>query len=290
MQFSGMPQRPKPPARIVAPSGMSRKASIAETTTLFHGAAYRSEDGGRAQARRFAAVHGHPGFCPGHVAAGGTLRRRTGAPLAHPLHSRAPWAILPACLPPPQRPATRGTTSSRSTRTTCVSSSTASSWRSRCRRVTHEEIVARSYRLTAWTRAGHGGEVVASGYKVRMSDGAASCRTCSSIGAATSPRWTGAGLVRGPPDLVVEVVSPSSRRYDRVTKLRWYAQLGVPEYWIVDPEARTIERLVLRERRRTQSRRPSRRTRRFVRRASKGWRSRSRGCGGDVERSARTTP
>jgi Uma2 family endonuclease len=55
------------------------------------------------------------------------------------------------------------------------------------------------------------------------------------------------GLVRGRPDLVVEVISPSSRRYDRVTKLRWYAQLAVPEYWLVDPEARTLERLVLRD-------------------------------------------
>jgi Uma2 family endonuclease len=55
------------------------------------------------------------------------------------------------------------------------------------------------------------------------------------------------GLVSGHPDLVVEVVSRSSHRYDRVTKLRWYAQLGVPEYWLVDPQARTVERLVLRD-------------------------------------------
>ena len=36
MQFSGMPQRPKPPARIVAPSGMSRTASIALVQHLVH--------------------------------------------------------------------------------------------------------------------------------------------------------------------------------------------------------------------------------------------------------------
>ncbi len=55
------------------------------------------------------------------------------------------------------------------------------------------------------------------------------------------------GLVRGRPDLVGEVISPSSQRYDRVTKLRWYARLGIPEYWLVDGTARTVERLVLRE-------------------------------------------
>jgi Uma2 family endonuclease len=52
-------------------------------------------------------------------------------------------------------------------------------------------------------------------------------------------------LVSGHPDLVVEIISPSSRRYDRMIKLAWYASIGVPEYWIVDPSARTLERLVL---------------------------------------------
>jgi Uma2 family endonuclease len=47
--------------------------------------------------------------------------------------------------------------------------------------------------------------------------------------------------------LVTKSAACRLRRYDRVTKLRWYAQLGVPEYWLVDPEARTLERLVLRE-------------------------------------------
>jgi len=42
------------------------------------------------------------------------------------------------------------------------------------------------------------------------------------------------------PSLVVEVLSPSTRRRDREHKRRFYLELGVPEYWIVDPEAGTI--------------------------------------------------
>ena len=49
--------------------------------------------------------------------------------------------------------------------------------------------------------------------------------------------------LEGPPDLVVEVLSPSNRRHDTVTKRALYGRTGVREYWIVDPESRTIERL-----------------------------------------------
>jgi Uma2 family endonuclease len=45
--------------------------------------------------------------------------------------------------------------------------------------------------------------------------------------------------VIGPADLVIEVVSPGSRRRDTVTRLLEYERGGVPEYWILDPIQRT---------------------------------------------------
>ncbi|HQR17233.1 MAG TPA: Uma2 family endonuclease [Gemmatimonadales bacterium] len=42
--------------------------------------------------------------------------------------------------------------------------------------------------------------------------------------------------------LAIEVLSPSTARYDRILKRKRYQRGGVPEYWIVDPDARVVER------------------------------------------------
>ena len=47
--------------------------------------------------------------------------------------------------------------------------------------------------------------------------------------------------IEGPPDLVVEILSPWSVRRDRRTKAKLYARFGIPHYWVVDAEARTLE-------------------------------------------------
>jgi len=53
--------------------------------------------------------------------------------------------------------------------------------------------------------------------------------------------------VYGPPDLVVEVLSPHTRRTDRLEKTVEYARAGVTEYWIVDPQGQTVEMFILSE-------------------------------------------
>jgi Uma2 family endonuclease len=47
--------------------------------------------------------------------------------------------------------------------------------------------------------------------------------------------------IEGAPDLVVEVLSPSTFYKDLRKKMTAYAQFGVQEYWIVDPETESIE-------------------------------------------------
>ena len=48
-------------------------------------------------------------------------------------------------------------------------------------------------------------------------------------------------VTRHPPDIAVEVLSPSTAAVDRGRKMRMFATNGVPEFWIVDPVRRQIE-------------------------------------------------
>jgi Uma2 family endonuclease len=60
-----------------------------------------------------------------------------------------------------------------------------------------------------------------------------------SLGKVTATRVVGA------PDLVIEIASPGTAAYDRLSKCVAYAQAGVEEYWIVDTEMSSVEVLTL---------------------------------------------
>ncbi len=46
---------------------------------------------------------------------------------------------------------------------------------------------------------------------------------------------------KGAPDMVIEILSPSTQRHDRLVKLNLYQRAGVREYWIVDPQGQSVE-------------------------------------------------
>lgn len=50
---------------------------------------------------------------------------------------------------------------------------------------------------------------------------------------------------KGAPDVVIEILSPSTQRHDRLVKLGLYQRAGVREYWIVNPEDQTVQVMLL---------------------------------------------
>ena len=55
------------------------------------------------------------------------------------------------------------------------------------------------------------------------------------------------GFIFGVPDLLVEILSDSTGRRDKIIKKKQYEHFGVKEYWLADPQYRTVDQFVLRE-------------------------------------------
>ena len=107
----------------------------------------------------------------------------------------------------------------------------------------HQRVVRRLARfLEAWTDV-HGGEVFFAPLPVRL--WSEKFREpdvmlfLAEHGARVKERYV------EPPDLVIEVVSPSTAVVDRGEKLWEYARAGIPEYWVVDPAAGMVDVFVL---------------------------------------------
>lgn len=108
----------------------------------------------------------------------------------------------------------------------------------------HQKIVARFFRqLDDWVGGRKLGEVVfgpidmvLSSHRVTQPDVAFISK--ERLGIVTK-------TINGPVDLAAEVISLGNRNRDRIEKRDLYEQYGVREYWLIDPEAQTLEVLHL---------------------------------------------
>jgi Uma2 family endonuclease len=94
--------------------------------------------------------------------------------------------------------------------------------------------------LGAWAERRGGLQVLGSGYRLRISDSRGAVPDVQLMTDELYEQAGDNGLESGHPELVIEVVSPSSRTHDGLRKLDWYAHLGVPEYWLVNPDTRSL--------------------------------------------------
>jgi Uma2 family endonuclease len=116
----------------------------------------------------------------------------------------------------------------------------------------HQRVSAFLYKaLDAWITAGQLREVLFAPLQVRLRKGKVREPDLVFMKSEHAARIRNQYWRR--PDLVIEIVSPKNRRHDLVTKRDEYAEAGIPEYWIVDPQRKTITVLVLMPRAKTYS-------------------------------------
>ena len=106
--------------------------------------------------------------------------------------------------------------------------------------VRHQRLSRRLYdALSAWLKQGKEGELFYAPLDVVLSDFDVVQPDVIWL-SETSQAYLTEANVQGPPDLVVEILSPSSRRQDQSIKLDLYQRFGVREYWLVDPEVAEV--------------------------------------------------
>lgn len=109
----------------------------------------------------------------------------------------------------------------------------------------HQEVVVELCRQVTTSLAGKSGRAYVAPFDVRLPKGS---DADDQIDTVVQPdilivcdlqNLDDRGM-RGAPDWIAEVLSPSTASYDRTTKLRAYERAGVPETWLIEPTARTV--------------------------------------------------
>jgi Uma2 family endonuclease len=104
----------------------------------------------------------------------------------------------------------------------------------------HQRVLANLHLLLgAFVRDRGLGEAFFAPFEVKLSNWNALQPDLLFVSRARAEAFTERGI-EGPPDLVVEVLSPSTRRRDQTRKLAVYEKHAVPEYWIVDHERQRV--------------------------------------------------
>jgi len=105
----------------------------------------------------------------------------------------------------------------------------------------HQEILKRLFRaLDAHVERRHIGEVLFAPFDVKLSLFTVLVPDLVYFTTERFARVVNEKHATAAPDLVVEILSPGTRRRDKGRKRAVYDREGVSEYWIVDPEARSI--------------------------------------------------
>jgi Uma2 family endonuclease len=106
----------------------------------------------------------------------------------------------------------------------------------------HQQVVARLLgMLRAHVEANDLGEVVPAPITVVLADTSIVEPDIIYLAKTRLNIVSAGGTVDGGPTLAVEILSPSTARNDRQTKKQLFERYGVPYYWIVDPDAHTID-------------------------------------------------
>jgi Uma2 family endonuclease len=104
----------------------------------------------------------------------------------------------------------------------------------------HQQLATRlTVALGAWLREHPVGEVYVAPLDVVLSD--VDVVQPDLLLVSNERRDVLGKLIQGAPDLVVEIISPGTRRTDEITKRRLYDRVGVREYWIVDGEIEVVK-------------------------------------------------
>jgi Uma2 family endonuclease len=105
----------------------------------------------------------------------------------------------------------------------------------------HQIVSQRLLLLLAEYARAHGGQVVQPPMDLVLTEYDVVQPDLMYFGADAAAHLDPNDWVRVRPDIAIEVLSPSTARIDRGRKRELLARHGVPEYWLVDPDARTLE-------------------------------------------------